>query len=330
VGSPSCLNYGTDEVSLCFTSTNCCDYQASVNAYDGNGDQWNFTANFYAYTTSINGTADFCETSNETYTCVTDVPGVGANDYTWYPIPSFLSGSSTTDVLSTTTTNSGSGDITVTVSGAPGCPSGSASNTATLPLNSYSTTTLNAPGGTLEYELESGTCYYNANVPAVTGAEYYQWGKNSSFSSLWCSNTPGPTSTCAPFYSQTSYTLYVRAINACGNGNYSTYTKETPKAPGNCPQVILAGIIQNEESSAYKVYPNPANSELTIEYPVADNSELNLSIYDMLGQKVISRKLPSADGIDVENITSLLGGIYVFTIISGSEIVSRGKIIIQR
>ncbi|HTB07152.1 MAG TPA: T9SS type A sorting domain-containing protein [Bacteroidia bacterium] len=329
ISACSSANYTAYQATVTPNVTNSMSVTVSfLNCSSGTSDG-SITFTIVPYYTSISGTTDFCHTSNETYTCTTTVPGVGANGYTW-SIPSFLSGTSTTNTDATTTTGTGSGTISVTVSSS-GCPTGSASMTNSLALNSYPSP--GTPGGTLVYQEEGNTCYYNANIPSVTGAEYYQWSPNSSFSTFYCAETTSPTTTGSPFYEDTHYDIYVRVLNSCGTGTYHEYMGTTPTKDG-CIQIREDKADDRKsvlEQTVYKVYPNPASSKLTIEYPVSsDNSELTLSVYDMLGQKVVTWNLPASTNIMTEDTSGFPVGLYVYVISSGNEILERGKILIQR
>jgi len=332
-GSPGCITYLTNGIVVCLPTAGKIVFDtvtAFPNGIAPNNNNFQFILTLEAYQTEISGVTSFCQTSNENYTCLTNVPDVATHDYTWSPVPSFLTYTPTTTYyLPTTTSNSGSATLTVTVSGG-GCPTGSPSNIATETITSYPST-LSAPYGVLDYILYGSTCYYNASLDPVTGAQYYEWSPNSSFSPpLYCGNTTGPETTNEPFYSQTNYHVYVRVTNLCTTSAYTEFTKETPKAPGNCAQINLAED-KVQSSGEYKVYPNPATNQLTIEYPATPtNSVLSFNLFDMLGQKVISWNLPSSRNSASEDISSLPSGIYVYSITSGNTSIIREKLIIQR
>jgi len=100
--------------------------------------------------------------------------------------------------------------------------------------------------------------------------------KNSSFTEVYCPETSTPTSSGGPFSPSTYYTVYVRGTNACytsGGGPYTEFPSDkTPVKPGGCEEVRESPIkytdnTQSGDVTDYKVYPNPANNRLIIEYP---------------------------------------------------------------
>ena len=68
--------------------------------------------------------------------------------------------------------------------------------------------------------------------------------------------------------------------------------------------------------TAVSVYPNPATSEVTFEINASQASEMNISIYNITGQKVMEQNVNAALGISKQqvNISSLNSGIYFATV----------------
>ena len=64
--------------------------------------------------------------------------------------------------------------------------------------------------------------------------------------------------------------------------------------------------LRNIEISGYKVFPNPANDQLTI---MADDNIENIQVYNLLGQQLINKN--SVDNRATINISNLNQGIYV-------------------
>jgi type IX secretion system substrate protein len=288
------------------------------------------------YSTTIAGATNVCASSAvaETYTVTTNVPS--PTNYAWTEPSCWTSG--TCDNGSTCTTNTytvtgacSPSNIQVTVTS--GCPTSNTSNIGTLSVTSYSGVP-STPSGILNYQEYNSTCYYNADIPAVTGAEYYIWSKNTAFTSFYCGNTTSPITTGGPYYEGTAYTTYVKCSNTCGtSSSYGTYSKTTPTKSG-CIQ-IREGKVDGQESdlgaAVYKIYPNPVSSMLTVEYPTSyGDNELTFSVYDMLGQKVVTWSLPASQNMVAENTDGLPVGLYLYVINSGDEILERGKLMIQR
>jgi hypothetical protein len=291
----------------------------------------NITFTITPYTTTVTGTADFCHTSNETYTCVTN-ESVGTNAYTWSTgtggsgTPSFLSGTSTTNTDATTTIGSGTGNISVTVSGSGSCPTGSASNTGALALTSHSGAPVQPSGG-LTMRQTGNSCQFDAHISAVTGATSYIWSLSPTMSPTILSNgiTTYPY---GDFDYSTTYDVYVEASNSCGTSAANHWNPTTPGKPAGCQ---MSPIKPGEPIEGYKVYPNPANNQVTIEYPANNSgSDMTLLLYDMVGHKIANWILPSSETKINENTSALPTGMYMYIINSGDNVVMKGKVLIQR
>jgi hypothetical protein len=69
-------------------------------------------------------------------------------------------------------------------------------------------------------------------------------------------------------------------------------------------------------------YPNPFNPSTTIKYSIQKNAYVNLSVYNMLGQKVIElvNEMMSAGEYQIEfNSAELSSGVYIAKLISGDN-----------
>jgi len=75
-----------------------------------------------------------------------------------------------------------------------------------------------------------------------------------------------------------------------------------------------------------KIYPNPANDNLNIEYNVSSSGIFQ--IYDVLGQMALSIPLEGLYGIQTINISNIGNGIYYWKINSNTEQIRTGKIAI--
>jgi hypothetical protein len=304
-----------------------------VYAYSSNSHAFYITFTITPNTTSVIGATTFCHNTNETYTASTTVSGVGTNSYVWSTTtgtPSFLSGSSTTNTDATTTTGSGTGTISVTVSGS--CPSGSASNVGNLSVTSDAAVP-SSPSGALSMRQTGNSCQFDAYISAVTGATGYLWSLSSSMSPLIATTTSPNTNPDGLFDYSTNYDIYVEATNGCGPSSSPTHWNHTtPGKPAGCQAVMQQSDGFGKLSDGYKVYPNPANNKVTIENIVNDENSgvLNINVYDMVGHKVSNWNLRANEKSVSEDISLLPVGLYLYTISSGNDIVSRGKLMIQR
>ncbi|MES2679649.1 MAG: T9SS type A sorting domain-containing protein [Bacteroidota bacterium] len=89
------------------------------------------------------------------------------------------------------------------------------------------------------------------------------------------------------------------------------------------------GLISSaDESSAIKVYPNPAKSEITINYHMAEGKTALLEITDVLGKLVYSQDLSSGDQHHVP-VNELSNGMYLLNIVESNKTIYKSKLIKQ-
>jgi uncharacterized delta-60 repeat protein len=78
------------------------------------------------------------------------------------------------------------------------------------------------------------------------------------------------------------------------------------------------------------VYPNPANGNITLEVPLEDNENLDISVYNMMGIKVYGETVFNAYGLYTKNFdfTGFGSGVYIIQIKTKDKVASK-KIIKQ-
>jgi PKD repeat protein len=85
------------------------------------------------------------------------------------------------------------------------------------------------------------------------------------------------------------------------------------------------GIGEILSSDMISIYPNPANSILHVDN--ASGEDINLVIYNMTGQQVISKRI--AEGSTTLNVDHLEAGIYFIRYMTDSNVMNTGKLIIK-
>jgi hypothetical protein len=83
------------------------------------------------------------------------------------------------------------------------------------------------------------------------------------------------------------------------------------------------------ESGELKVFPNPANTKLTVQYPQSEE-QLHFTLYDVLGNKVEDTELPKGEIAAMVDVSNVTVGLYIYSLENSSYIIQRGKVIIQR
>ncbi len=75
-------------------------------------------------------------------------------------------------------------------------------------------------------------------------------------------------------------------------------------------------------TNSLKMYPNPAQSNLTIELPFENNNDIRLSITDLTGREIMNRQISAVDNINIE-LSELNNGVYLVTVSKGNNKVSQ-------
>ncbi|MCB9344847.1 MAG: SBBP repeat-containing protein [Lewinellaceae bacterium] len=99
-----------------------------------------------------------------------------------------------------------------------------------------------------------------------------------------------------------------------------------------CQEVVIEGMvsgISDLEQRIIKVYPNPAVDQLVIEYEAAGSGDLRFCLYDLLGAKVLERKLDGDLGKAVLDVSGLAAGAYVFRVIGEDGVIGLGKVLVE-
>ncbi len=113
-----------------------------------------------------------------------------------------------------------------------------------------------------------------------------------------------------------------QSYTAAVNGDYGvTVTLSGCPVNSSCVTVSTLGVTAFDKASGLKAYPNPVNNILNIEY----TSDLtNVSIYNMLGQQVLAKKV-SATSTKID-MSGLNAGTY-FVKVEANEVSKTFKIV---
>ncbi len=279
-------------------------------------------------TTISPSTTHACIGSTPTFTAVCTSPNV--TSWAW-SLPSFMSISSGsgTSTIHTNDNHPGTGDITINLTTSEGCSVGNSGLKSSLIYTSDSGVAL-APTGLISWRQAGGSCQYNAAITTV--AVSYEWAFNSGFSPIY-ETTSTPLSSGGYFDYSTAYNVWVRVNNTCYTtyGLGKEYSQTTPGKKPGCTEAPIKLGDQTVLSDDFKFYPNPATNSLSIEYPTpSDNISIVCDMYDMVGHKLASWNLPASDNKVTEDISSLQTGAYLYVVRSGDNILSRGKLMIQK
>ncbi|MBK9419907.1 MAG: T9SS type A sorting domain-containing protein [Flavobacteriales bacterium] len=124
----------------------------------------------------------------------------------------------------------------------------------------------------------------------------------------------------------TNYTLWTVPINAYANGavhNVKLEAKENGGTPFNIladdislevDGVVIAGLFENDALSGVQVYPNPANSTITLAFN-AMKGQAAISITDVSGKVVAMQQFTEVNRRTIDfNSGTLQNGLYMVTV----------------
>jgi hypothetical protein len=80
---------------------------------------------------------------------------------------------------------------------------------------------------------------------------------------------------------------------------WNPYTVVLMKSKLKYKDAIISGIgdeIKGSSNNRLKIYPNPANEKLTIEFTTKSEGLLNVRFYDLQGRNVLEQKINSHSG----------------------------------
>ncbi len=86
----------------------------------------------------------------------------------------------------------------------------------------------------------------------------------------------------------------------------------------------LLDVLANE---SFALYPNPASTQITIDYALAENEEGKIIFYDLLGRECLTINLSSRINRVTTSINMLHNGVYLFRYYKNGVPYSNGKLI---
>ena len=88
----------------------------------------------------------------------------------------------------------------------------------------------------------------------------------------------------------------------------------------------------NVNGNSIEVFPNPTTSDITVTFKVEETTNANLSIYYVVGRKVITildGQLPNGQYTYNENLGQLQPGLYMVTLMLENDGVKVSKVVKQ-
>src|SRR6185503_16200663 len=92
-------------------------------------------------------------------------------------------------------------------------------------------------------------------------------------------------------------------------------------------------VIRKEEeiivtANTVKLYPNPVGAQFTMEFMLQSEMPLQLSVYDLNGRLVAQEMFKGSAGSNSvsKNVEDFVSGLYLVTLLSGDEVLYKGRI----
>ncbi len=159
---------------------------------------------------------------------------------------------------------------------------------------------------------------YTNNDPTINFTNQSTGGATMYFWDFGDGNTSNQVDPSHTYVSNGTYDVMLVAMNNCGND--TTYM-QIP--------IITMGILENNIADL-RIFPNPANNQINIEFFVEDELDINLSLFNQIGQIVWTEDLQKFSGsytktLSVEHLSK---GIY-FLRLTNDKYNNMNKIVIQ-
>ncbi len=153
-------------------------------------------------------------------------------------------------------------------------------------------------------------------------------GVNISKAIVWKSQGTGWTNVSAILGTDATGTDGIRSITADGVTSFSNFTVSD-----------VSNLLPVSESTDAKVYtyklgnyPNPFNPSTTISFEIAKSDMVNITVYNILGQKVmtvVNERMEKGDHEINIDASKLASGAYIYRMISGSNVISKKMLLLK-
>jgi PKD repeat protein len=194
----------------------------------------------------------------------------------------------------TPTTASTQGPHTITYNTGGNKTSTLTISTAAGSVNTSQTIVVNAPT----------TASFNYTTPAPTTLTFNNTSTNAN-SYLWQFGNGGTSTQANPTYTYTTngtYTIVLRTQNNCNTSADTT--------------IVQIPIVSTNDLQGWaaKVYPNPANDQVTIQIPNLQETIATISITDLIGKNLYIHTTADPSGSTNINTEKLTSGPYIIEI----------------
>lgn len=196
------------------------------------------------------------------------------------------------------------GTFTVTVTDGFTCTATSVPTVVTvLPLPGIPVTPSGPDSVDLHYIISS-----NYTIAQASDANSYAWELNPSAAGTLSGSTTTATVTWSTYYLGAAL-IKVKSLNSCGESSWSA-EKQTI--------VENTAGVQDQAHFSVLIYPNPATTQLTVEFPeFSSNPAASLDLYEIQGQWI--KKVTITEKKTQVDISTLPDGIYLIRLTLGND-----------
>jgi ligand-binding sensor domain-containing protein len=177
----------------------------------------------------------------------------------------------------------------------------------------------------------SGFTYFDSINSAIPNEGIIALDVDTS-NNVWCAHNKGIfmfdgntfttyDSTNSPLISVAYQSIKVNSQNVVFTGGYNDLYQGGGTGlyafyPDGVPLVTSANNIQGAEQKMMNIFPNPARNIITIETYNSKSKNINMEIYNVLGERLSSGKISAKEVIDISAYTN---GIYIIVVRTDQE-----------
>lgn len=164
---------------------------------------------------------------------------------------------------------------------------------------------LNWNGGFYEYPKFAYTAANNNNYYHYAINHGFNTGGGIPFFVMICPNVEDPANSDIAKY-DVGY----------GQGMFGGYQT----ALDQCPSATYLDVIEMTEDFTFSTYPNPATSTVNVEFNLATENNVSISVVNTVGQTVVSQELGNVSGLQTTqlDVSTLQGGMYIVKVRTGN------------
>lgn len=118
---------------------------------------------------------------------------------------------------------------------------------------------------------------------------------------------------------------YIYVVTVAGTYNYTCHPSTGGHMNASIVVQCTSDIPSLTDLGNQVVYPNPSNGKLIVD--VKDNSDCSFVVYNSLSEKIFESRL---SGPVTETDLNLPNGIYYYQLHSESNLIGKGKLVIQK